>query len=55
MNITEIASALQYSSVGHLSNQFKKVTGMTPSDFKKTNHIDSLDESPPDSPKRYLR
>ena len=46
MNITEIASALQYSSVGHLSNQFKKVTGMTPSDFKKTNHIDSLDESP---------
>ena len=35
MNLTEIAEKLNYSSVGHLSNQFKKVTGLTPSFFKK--------------------
>ena len=33
-NITEIADMLGYSSVAHLSNQFKKVTGFTPSFFK---------------------
>jgi len=33
-NISEIASELNYSSVAHLSNQFKKVTGLTPSHFK---------------------
>ncbi|XZF12928.1 helix-turn-helix domain-containing protein [Chitinophagaceae bacterium MMS25-I14] len=35
MNLTEIASLLHYSSVAHLSNQFKKVTGLTPSYFKR--------------------
>jgi len=35
MNLTEIAEKMNYSSVGHLSNQFKKVTGLTPSYFKK--------------------
>ena len=35
LNITEIAWKLDYSSVGHLSNQFKKITGLTPSFFKK--------------------
>lgn len=35
LNITEIAQKLHYSSVAHLSNQFKKVTGLTPSFFKK--------------------
>ncbi len=35
MNLTEIAFKLNYSSVAHLSNQFKKVTGLTPSFFKK--------------------
>ena len=35
MNLTEIAYQLNYSSVGHLSNQFKKVTGFTPSHFKQ--------------------
>jgi AraC-like DNA-binding protein len=35
LNLTEIADKLHYSSVAHLSNQFKKVTGLTPSDFKK--------------------
>ena len=35
LNITEIAYKLGYSSVAHLSNQFKKMTGLTPSFFKK--------------------
>lgn len=34
MNLTEISYKLNYSSVAHLSSQFKKVTGYTPSDFK---------------------
>lgn len=34
LNLTEIAWKLHYSSVAHLSNQFKKVTGLTPSHFK---------------------
>jgi len=35
LNLTEISYNLQYSSVAHLSNQFKKVTGLSPSYFKK--------------------
>jgi AraC-like DNA-binding protein len=35
LNISEIAWKLNYSSVAHLSNQFKKVTGLSPSHFKK--------------------
>jgi AraC-like DNA-binding protein len=35
LNFTEIAYKLHYSSVAHLSNQFKKYTGLTPSHFKK--------------------
>lgn len=35
LTLTEIAEKLHYSSVAHLSNQFKKVTGLTPSFFKK--------------------
>lgn len=34
LNLTEISYKLNYSSVAHLSNQFKKVTGLTPSHFK---------------------
>ena len=34
LNITEISYLLHYSSVAHLSNQFKKITGLTPSFFK---------------------
>ena len=34
-SLTEIAFKLQYSSVAHLSNQFKKVTGVTASDYKR--------------------
>jgi YesN/AraC family two-component response regulator len=35
LNLTEIAYLMHYSSVAHLSNQFKKITGLTPSHFKK--------------------
>lgn len=47
MSLGEISYALNYSSVAYLSNQFKKITGLTPSHFKnlKKNmrkHIDEL-------------
>ena len=35
LTLTEIAYRMHYSSVAHLSNQFKKITGLTPSYFKK--------------------
>jgi YesN/AraC family two-component response regulator len=35
LNLTEIAWKMHYSSVAHLSNQFKKATGLTPSHFKR--------------------
>ncbi|MCB8963704.1 MAG: helix-turn-helix transcriptional regulator [Bacteroidales bacterium] len=35
LSLTEISYRLQYSSVAHLSNQFKKVTGLTPSYYKQ--------------------
>ncbi|HKC67978.1 MAG TPA: AraC family transcriptional regulator [Bacteroidia bacterium] len=35
LNLTEISYKLHYSSVAHLSNQFKKVTGLTPSHYKQ--------------------
>lgn len=35
LNLTEISYLMHYSSVAHLSSQFKKVTGLTPSYFKK--------------------
>lgn len=35
LNLSEIADLLNYSSVAHLSNQFKKVTGFTPTHFKQ--------------------
>jgi AraC-like DNA-binding protein len=34
LNLTEISFKLHYSSVAHLSNQFKKVTGISPSYYK---------------------
>ncbi len=36
LELKEIAYQLNYSSVSYLSNQFKKITGMTPSQFKKS-------------------
>ena len=38
LNLTEIAYKLHYSSVAHLSNQFKKITGLSPSFFKQLKH-----------------
>jgi len=47
LNLSQISYLLNYSSVAHLSNQFKKVTGLTPTFFKKlklkrTNTLDNL-------------
>ena len=47
LNLTEISYKLNYSSVAHLSNQFKKVTGLTPTFFKnlkqkKRNTLDKV-------------
>ena len=39
LTLSEIAYQLNYSSVAYLSNQFKKVTGLTPSYFKKLRPI----------------
>lgn len=39
LTLTEIAYRLNYSSVAHLSNQFKKVTGLTPTFFKKIKQL----------------
>lgn len=46
LSLSEIAFRLNYSSISYLSNQFKKVTGLTPSHFKKigSNKRKSLDE-----------
>lgn len=35
LNLTEISYKLHYSSAAHLSNQFKRITGLTPSYYKK--------------------
>jgi YesN/AraC family two-component response regulator len=39
LNLSEIANRLGYSSVAHLSTQFKKITGFTPSEMKKSRDI----------------
>jgi len=46
LSLTQIAWELGYSSVAHLSSQFKKVTGLTPRHFKNLKHKqrNSLDE-----------
>jgi AraC-like DNA-binding protein len=46
MSLSEIAFVLQYSSISHLSSQFKKVTGLSPGHFKKLGMIrrKNLDE-----------
>ncbi len=45
LNLSEIAYKMHYSSVAHLSNQFKKITGLTPSHFKalKNKRRDTLE------------
>lgn len=47
LSLSQISFKLGYSSVAHLSNQFKKITGFTPSEFKKfkghhRQHLDRL-------------
>ena len=46
LNLTEISYRMQYSSVAHLSNQFKKITGLTPSEFRhlKDRHRNPIEE-----------
>lgn len=46
LNLTEISFKLHYSSVAHLSNQFKKVTGLSPSKYKqlKDKHRNPIEE-----------
>jgi AraC-like DNA-binding protein len=46
LSLNEIAFRLGYSSVAHLSSQFKKITGLTPSHFKKLGgiHRKTLDQ-----------
>jgi YesN/AraC family two-component response regulator len=46
LNLSEIANLMGYSSVAHLSAQFKQVTGMTPSKFKslQIHHRQNLDD-----------
>jgi AraC family transcriptional regulator len=50
LTLSEIAWRLSYSSTAHLSNQFKKVMGMTPGEFKKTSlnrkSLDKVGASP---------
>lgn len=40
LSLSEIADKLGYSSVAHLSGQFKKITGFTPSEMKRSRNID---------------
>lgn len=42
LNLTEISYRLNYSSVAHLSNQFKKITGLTPTYYKKLKPVRKL-------------
>ena len=46
LTLSEIAWKLNYSSVAHLSNQFKQITGFAPTAFKKLQHKErkSLDQ-----------
>lgn len=44
LSLSEIAFRLHYSSVAHLSNQFKKVTGITPGHFRSNGRRKALDE-----------
>lgn len=39
LSLSEIADLLNYSSVAHLSNQFKKITGFTPTHFKQIKEV----------------
>lgn len=58
LNITQIAWKMNYSSVSHLSNQFKKATGLSPSHFKKLKNkrrkpIEEIGTQPGEIPVRF--
>lgn len=44
LTLTEISHKLHYSSVAHLSNQFKKITGITPTHFKEVKHQNKVSQ-----------
>ena len=54
LNLSQIAFDMGYSSVAHLSAQFKKITGLTPSQFKRLRHKDRtpLDKINGSNPKK---
>ena len=59
LNLTEISYLLNYSSVAHLSNQFKKITGLSPSQFKNLKEkkripLEELGNSSADFPKKNI-
>ena len=39
MNLSEISYKMHYSSIAHLSNQFKKITGLSPTEYR---HLDVI-------------
>lgn len=43
LNLKEISYLLNYSSLAHLSKQFKKVTGFTPTEFKNTQRVKRIE------------
>jgi AraC-like DNA-binding protein len=43
MNLSEISYKMHYSSIAHLSNQFKKMTGLSPTEYK---HLDVIHRIP---------
>jgi AraC-like DNA-binding protein len=49
LTLNQIADLMNYSSIAHLSSQFKKITGLAPSQFRhlKENKRKSLDEINP--------
>jgi len=61
LNLTEISYKMNYSSVAHLSNQFKKITGLSPSQFKQLKNrsrspLEEIGNTPlPDSEKNTYK
>ena len=45
MNFTQIADALGYTSIHYFSRQFKKITGMTPSEYASSIKVLAEDHS----------
>jgi AraC-like DNA-binding protein len=43
MNLSEISYKMHYSSIAHLSNQFKKITGLSPTEYR---HLDVIHRIP---------